>query len=182
MKGRGPLQVALSDLQRRAGTQREIRASAQLDGLELTGLEVTADDVVDVDLVVESLHDGVVVTGTVRGVWHGTCRRCLDPVQGDLEVQLREVYSASLAALGAVEDADVQALPAEVLDLRDPVREAVLLALPLAPLCSPDCAGPDPERFPAEVAPDTGELDSDAEAPRDPRWAALDELRLDDSN
>jgi uncharacterized metal-binding protein YceD (DUF177 family) len=55
------------------------------------------------------------------------------------------------------------------------LAQALVLELPLAPLCGPDCQGPDPERFPAQVATD----DVDAEPPRDPRWAALDALRFE---
>jgi uncharacterized protein len=60
-------------------------------------------------------------------------------------------------------------------DLEPVVRDAALLNLPLAPLCRPDCAGPVPDALPVVVE---GEGDDDAPA-RDPRWAALDELRLD---
>ena len=62
----------------------------------------------------------------------------------------------------------------ERIDLAPMVREAALLALPLAPLCTDDCAGPEPDRFPTG-APD----DEEGEPPRDERWAALDALEFD---
>ena len=49
--------------------------------------------------------------------------------------------------------------------------------LPLSPLCRDECAGPDPQRFPASVVEDP---DPDAEPVGDPRWAALSELTFDD--
>ena len=62
------------------------------------------------------------------------------------------------------------------------MRETVLLSLPLAPLCADDCLGPAPDRFPP-VLPDGERAAADeapAEEPRDPRWAKLDALRLDE--
>jgi uncharacterized protein len=64
------------------------------------------------------------------------------------------------------------------LDLEPLVRDAVLLHLPLAPLCREDCRGPAPEVFPAVVAGEGAEEPDDG-PPRDPRWAALDVLRGD---
>ena len=70
----------------------------------------------------------------------------------------------------------------DTVDLEPMVRDAVLLALPLAPLCGDDCLGPAPDVFPAVVEGDGPVDDGDREAaepPADPRWAALDELRFD---
>jgi uncharacterized metal-binding protein YceD (DUF177 family) len=63
------------------------------------------------------------------------------------------------------------------------VRDAALLALPLAPLCGPECRGPAPESFPAvpadgSEAPPSEEETAD-EPGGDPRWAALSELHFD---
>lgn len=69
------------------------------------------------------------------------------------------------------------------IDLGPVVHDATVLALPLAPLCRPDCAGPDPEQFPVRTpGPDDGVADGEdeaAERPIDPRWAALEQLRFD---
>jgi uncharacterized metal-binding protein YceD (DUF177 family) len=50
------------------------------------------------------------------------------------------------------------------------VRDAVLLALPLAPLCQEACAGPEPEAHP---------LGADDDLRPDDRWAALEQLKFD---
>ncbi len=168
-----PLVIGLADLQRHAGTRRAIETTATLEGLVLEGLEVRAGPEVAVTLVAESLTDGLVVTGTATTTWHGTCRRCLEPVSGELAAEVREVWSSSIDAAE-----DVLPMPTEDLDLGELVREALLLALPLAPLCEEACRGPAPERFPTAV-----EADDDAEQgpARDPRWAALDQLDLGDA-
>ncbi len=93
-------------------------------------------------------------------------------------------------------EGETYALDRDVVDLEPLVRDAVLLSLPLAPLCANDCQGPAPEAFPAiveddvaVVSPQPGSLRADADADaadleeeprRDPRWAALDQLRLDE--
>ena len=74
-------------------------------------------------------------------------------------------------------EGETYALGENEVDLEPMVRESVLLNLPVAPLCSESCSGPDPERFPTTVASDDAEP---AEAKPDPRWAALDELSFDD--
>jgi uncharacterized protein len=68
------------------------------------------------------------------------------------------------------------------IDLGPVLHDAVLLTLPLVPLCADDCAGPDPERFPTRVegpADDDGDDEVAAAPPADPRWAALDDLKFD---
>src|SRR6185436_90813 len=116
------------------------------------------------------------VSGRVRAPWVGECRRCLEEVVGDAAVDVQEIFERSPT------EGETWPLGPDDIDLEPVVREAVLLALPLAPLCREDCMGPDPDRFPARVEDDTAdELDTDPEEedpPKDPRWAALDELDL----
>jgi uncharacterized protein len=123
---------------------------------------------VRVDVELESLSDGIVVTGTLGSTWQGECRRCLGPAGGPLEVDVRELYRRRPGP-----DDDAYAFDGEVLDLRPLVQEALALDLPLAPLCRPDCAG---------LCPECGANRNDGDCghrpdTRDPRWAALDALR-----
>jgi uncharacterized protein len=171
---KGPLTVGLLDLLRRPGSTRELRAEAAIDDLVLEDLEVRAGPTVQVALRLESLSDGIVVSGTASSSWTGSCRRCLEPVAGEVVADVREVFSNEVGR--GAEDGDARPIDGgDLLDLTDTVREAVLLALPLAPLCSEECAGPAPDRFPAAPAA-LGEEESASEG-RDPRWAALDALR-----
>jgi uncharacterized protein len=183
---RRPLVVDASDALRHPGTRRPLQRDAQLGDLVLTGVRVPADGTVAVDLVVEAVGADVVVGGTVRAPWEGECRRCLEPVVGELELDVREVFERqpTEGETYPIDDDDQ-------LDLEPMVREAVLLALPLSPVCRPDCRGPDPERFPAAAGEEDvqdvemtvagpGEVPDEHPPVRDPRWAALDELRLED--
>lgn len=179
------LRIPLAVLRRRADP-RLVRRAVELDDLRV-GDVVVSDGRVDVDLEAEARGRDVVVTGTIRATWVGSCRRCLEDVGGDLGLRVHEVLSAGsgdsggrdgpISAEEAVGDSgDAYPLDGDEADLEPVVRDAVLLALPLSPLCGEDCAGPDPDRFPAVVS--TGDDDLGEEAPvTDPRWAALDVLR-----
>ena len=159
------------ELRRHTGTRRAVGLDATLDELAVGDTEVVGGRLA-LELVVEAVTEGVVVTGEVRGRWRGPCRRCLEPTEGDLVVEIHEVYEADPS------DGETWPLEEEGVDLAPMVRESAVLALPLSPLCREECAGPEPERFP------TGPVGADGagepEPVRDPRWAVLDELSFDD--
>jgi uncharacterized protein len=131
-------------------------------------------------LALESILDGgLTASGAVTAPWTGECRRCLREVQGQLRTEVREVFSQSpLTASGVAaptwEDSETYPLAGDHVDLEPMVRDAVLLALPLAPLCEDGCLGPDPAGHPVAV-----EGDEDEGPAGDPRWAALRELKFD---
>ena len=91
---------------------------------------------------------------------------------------MRASSSDTRGATSAAKDAG----SGDEVDLEPVVRDAVLLALPLAPLCGETCAGPDPESFPTGPAGERRleEQEAEEEPAGDPRSAALRELRLDD--
>jgi uncharacterized protein len=162
-----PLLVNVAELLRHPGTQRAVRLQVPSEGLRVVDSNVPAGVPIDVDVDLESLTDGIVVTGHISAPWQAVCRRCLGPVEGLVDVAVRELYQAR------PESEDAFAIDGEVLDLEPLVREAVLLDLPLAPLCRPDCAGLCPECGADRNAGDCGHRPADT----DERWAALDDLR-----
>lgn len=173
-------QLSVVEDLRHPGVRRTVHRTLDLAGAGTSVAEVGGDGAVDAELVVEAVGDDIVVAGTLRAPWVGACRRCLGEVAGTAEVPVREIFERRPT------EGETYQLGDGVVDLGPMVREAVLLALPLAPLCAADCAGPDPERFPArspdtEVRDGAGEDGADGgEPPRDPRWAALDALRFED--
>lgn len=176
--GRSPLIDHVGELRKRHSVPRPFRADVTLDGLTLSSAWVPADDEIHVDLTLEAIHEAVVATGTIAFKWEGECRRCLGPVRGDTEVTVREVFEATPV------EGETWPLGVDTLNLEPMVRETVVLALPLAPLCRADCRGPAPARFPAMTAVDQAAEDLTRErssplAP-DPRWAALDALTFDE--
>lgn len=164
-------QLSVVEDLRQPGVQRRVERILDLPGLGTSAARLAGDGHVACDLVVEATGDDVVVSGKLRTAWEGACRRCLEEVVGELEVPVREVFERRPT------EGETYPLGEGVVDLGPMAREAVLLALPLAPLCSSDCTGPDPERFPTQLA---GEGGPAGEPPRDPRWAVLDDLRFDE--
>ncbi|MEN9822063.1 MAG: hypothetical protein RLZ04_489 [Actinomycetota bacterium] len=166
-----PLLVNAVEILRRPGTERDLEAEILLADLEVDDPDRFAEGAVAVvRLHLESLSDGVVVDGTVRVAWHGTCRRCLEPTGGVQESEVHELYQKVLT------DPDAFEIGGDQLDLRPVVREIVLLDAPSTPLCRPDCPG---------LCPSCGTSLAESTCactapPADPRWAALEGLRLDD--
>jgi uncharacterized protein len=167
------LVLDVADLLRRPGSRREVRTAVALDDLAVSTAQVPAGAAIDLDLVVESLSSSIVVAGSVAAPWTGACRRCLEDTSGVAVADVREIFEAHPT------EGETYPLTGEQVDLEPMVRDAVLLALPLAPLCEEGCRGPAPESATLRTADDaeagaaTGE-----DAPRDPRWAALDDLDL----
>jgi uncharacterized protein len=173
---RSPLRLTVLELRRRPGTQRDVEVTAPIEGLEITSARVPDGADVAVAATLEAIEGAITVTGTVTAPWEGECRRCLETVTGTIEAPLSEVFEPHPT------EGETYPLEGDEVDLEPVVRDAVLLSLPLAPLCREDCAGPAPEAFPASVAggseADEG-TDPDAERPPDPRWAALEQLKFD---
>jgi uncharacterized protein len=172
-----PLQVDVGDLLDHPNTRRPVDQQVTLDDeLAVADSRLEPGTDVVVDLVLESMPSGVAANGRVAFGWVGVCRRCLDEVRGSAEADVHEIFEVR-----PTED-ETFPIKGSQIDLEPIVREAVLLGLPLAPLCGDDCRGPAPEVFPAHRP---GELDPPADttenggARGDPRWSALDDLKFD---
>jgi uncharacterized protein len=137
---------------------------------------VPIDSTIELDLRLESVMEGVWVSGSADIEVEGECARCLEPVGWAETLEIAQMFEypatdARGATLPSAEGDEDEALPViedDLIDLTEVLRDAVVLALPLAPLCSADCPG---------LCPECGILL--AEAPDhaheqiDPRWAAL---------
>ena len=143
-----PLVIDTRELGRRPGSMREVRRTAPApEGLglvDLIGVPVGAE--LDLDLRLESVMEGVYVSGTVTGPLAGECGRCLEPVRDELTVRVQELFTyterdVAAADRGDDEDDEVSHMRGDHLDLEPVLRDAVVLALPLTPLCREDCSG-----------------------------------------
>lgn len=167
------LLVPVAELRRRVGNVDEVDAEVALAGAEVIGTRLVDGTEARVKLRLEALSDGVVIGGSAEAEWTGECRRCLEPVSGVTNGEIDEVARPyPLDGELGIED--------DRIDVTEAVRAAVVLGLPLAPLCREDCAGPDPEGHPVTVADDADDGPAEAEErPPDPRWAALAEVHPD---
>jgi uncharacterized protein len=159
--------VSVARLLSKPGETWHIERSGWLDHLQVVGTWLDQSQPVEVEAELEALSGGgVMVSGTVRFSWRAECRRCLSPAAGDGAASVRELFVA---------DGDPEttyAMTPDLLDLEPLARDAVLLELPLAPVCRPGCKG---------LCPTCGRdlNESGCDCPvgeRDPRWQALDVL------
>lgn len=169
-----PWVVDTRELGRRPGTSRAVRRKAPATnplGVEGVIAVPTATEV-DLDLLLESVIEGVLVSGTAQARTAGECSRCLDPIEDQVEVEITELYAYPASATDETTDEDeVSRLVDDLVDLEAVVRDAIVLALPNAPLCQPDCPGLCPScggKW-ADLGPDH------RHETIDPRWAALTE-------
>jgi uncharacterized protein len=141
-------------------------------GLDLIGIDKGAP--LELDLRIESVSEGVLVTGTVSGPTSGQCARCLTPVTGDVEIELTELFAYPDSATDETTDADEVARVgrsrgADTIDLEQPIIDAVGLALPFTPLCDTECLGLCPQCGVALATAEPGHHHDLI----DPRWAKL---------
>lgn len=179
----GALRIDITPHKRQPGSQRPfIGHVVDVEGIELPSVDVRADTV-DCDLNLEIIGEQLTVTGRLSTRWTGPCRRCVDPMTETVVAEVQEIFE-----LEPVEG-ETYKREKDYADLRPMVVEALVLALPVAPLCAEDCAGPAPDLFPtspADAEPADGSTHGadgrahGADGPADPRWAALDGLVFDE--
>jgi uncharacterized protein len=167
------------ELGRRPGSQRQVSltvpAPADL-GIEV--LRVPEGSPVELDLRLEAVMEGVLVTGSASVALVGECARCLDDITDESVVDLQELFVYEDQRLPSEEDDDVSTLVGDLFDLEPLLRDAVVLALPFQPLCEDDCPG---------MCPDCGvrlkdDPDHAHDEPIDPRWAGLTALQHDEQH
>jgi len=164
-----PLRINAIELLRRPGAELPVTIDVPAEPLGVVHHRLNGD--IGVDLVLESMNDGLVVTGAVRTPWSGACRRCLKELTGIAEVDVHERYQIELT------DEDAYPIENGQLDLAPMVRELALIELDGEQVCATDCAGLCPL---CGIDRNAGTCDCDTTV-TDHRWSALDGLVLDDS-
>lgn len=169
---RSPWVIDTRELGRRPGSSRTVRRSIPLP--ESFGVPdvilLPAGTEVDLDLLLESVVEGVLVSGTADAVADGQCARCLDPVTEDVHIELTELFAYPDSTTEATtEEDEVSRMNDDLIDLEPVICDALVLALPQVPLCAPDCAG-----LCAGCGVKWAELEPEhGHETIDPRWAAL---------
>jgi uncharacterized protein len=159
-----PFRVNVRDLLHKPGEMREQRLDVPAPepfGEGLVGVREGSE--VEIDLRLESVHEGVLVTADVDATAEGECGRCLIDIALPVRVEFQELFAYHSGEAFEYEVQD------DHVDLEPLIRDAVVLALPFQPVCRPDCPGLDPETG-LRLA-DHPELVTRVE--NDPRWAAL---------
>lgn len=166
-----PFLVNVALIRHTPGSRRREARAGELEGLASSTARVPEGGLVEIDALLEwSSASSILATATLEAPWEGECRRCLGPATGRLHADVRELYEEG-------GDPDLTyALHGDQLDLEPLARDAVLLELPLAPLCAEDCLG---------LCPTCGANRNEGQcrcAPQDTdaRWAALDALKTEE--
>jgi uncharacterized protein len=172
------------ELGRRPGALKRLTRSAAapkdfgIDGV----IGVPEGAPVELRIRLESVMEGVLVTGTARATAEGECVRCLEPVRQDVAADFQEMFSYPDAddrgrskqaepADDAEDDEDRLYIEDGLFDLEPVLRDAVVLALPMQPVCRETCAG-----LCSECGIRLDENPDHHHDAVDPRWASLQGL------
>jgi uncharacterized protein len=171
---RSPLVFDTRELGRRAGSMKRLRRPVPAPaGLGLVLIGTPEGETVELDLRLESVMEGVLVSGTATMPLTGECGRCLDEITDTLTVDVQELYIYPDSTSGeTTEEGELSRLQDDMIDLEPVLRDAVVLALPANPVCREDCPG---------LCPECGEHWDNLPAGHtheviDPRWAGLKKI------
>jgi uncharacterized protein len=179
LDARNPLVINTRDLIRRPGTMQEIsRAVEAPDTIGTDIIAIPAGSPLELDVRLESVVEGVLVSGSVRATATGACVRCLEPATYPVDVSFQELFAYAdraahhhEVAAGSDDDDEVRELVGDLVDLDPVLRDAVVPSLPFQPVCRDDCPGLCSECG-ARLADDPDHQHETI----DPRWAALSAL------
>lgn len=170
---RSPLVLDTRELGRRPGSMRTVQrtAPAPMDlGTDVIGIPTGSD--LELDLRLEAVMEGVLVSGTVRGRATGECVRCLDAIDHPVEVDVQELFAYPERVRAAVADGDeedqLRELVGDLIDFEPALRDAVVPSLPFQPVCQDDCPG-----LCSECGARLADDPDHAHDVVDPRWSAL---------
>ena len=174
-----PMKIDITRLGRRPGamvTLRETVPSPSRIGLDMIAIEAGAP--LELDLRIESVSEGVLVTGTVAAPTVGECARCLTSLDGRVQVSLTELFAYPDSTTEATtEEDEVGHIVDDNINLEQPIIDAVGLELPFAPVCTEDCPGLCGECGVSLAAEPDHQHDN-----IDPRWAKLAGMITDESD
>jgi uncharacterized protein len=166
-----PFHINVFDVSQRIGEDREKHLEFPAPQRLGEGIaSVNAGTTIVMDVRLEGLHDGILVSAEIETTADGECVRCLDPITLPVEVEFQELfaYSPTEELEFSVQDNHV--------NCEQLIRDAVVLSLPFQPLCDEDCLGLDPAT--GEKLTEPREQDGST---IDPRWAALEALASTDT-
>jgi uncharacterized protein len=166
----GPFAFPVRDIVGRAGEMREFDVTVPAPAKWGEGLVSVAEgEPIYLDIRLEAVHEGILVTGSADTRYAGVCGRCLTDIEQPVEVEFQELFGYP------GEEATDFEIRDDHVDSETLVRDGIVLSLPFQPVCQPDCPGLDPntgERL-------TREADSETRDTTDPRWAALQNFTHD---
>jgi uncharacterized protein len=162
-----PYTVDVYDLMHRPGEMRERVLDVTVPeefGNAMIGVKAGSE--LHIDMRMEALHDGILVSAEVDGTAAGECGRCLIAIEQPVQVEFQELFAYSS------DEAFEYEVHEDTIDLEPVIRDAVVLSLPFQPVCQEDCLGLCPQCG-VRLLDNPGHEHEEA---IDPRWAALGNL------
>jgi uncharacterized protein len=142
-KAQSSFRVNLHELPRRAGEMREYALNFPTpESIGIPLLEIPKGEILDIKFRAESVDDGVLITGAISSTAKGECGRCLDPLVVEIRQNFQELFLyQSRVSENPEEDDDLFSLDGDIADIEIPIRDAVILSMPINPLCEDNCEG-----------------------------------------
>jgi uncharacterized protein len=183
-KNAKPFLLNTYELPRRAGELKEYQLDIEtVTRIGVPLIAVQEGDVIEVDVRLESVTEGILLSAEIYAVAQGECIRCLDPVEVVIDRKIQELYryeptnEKGRRKRRDDEDVDLDGeeelqMEGDLMNLEIPIIDAIILTLPVNPLCSQECLG---------LCPDCGEKweslpQGHAHEVIDARWSGLEEL------
>ncbi|MFN2589916.1 MAG: DUF177 domain-containing protein [Actinomycetota bacterium] len=163
------VEVDVRDLVARPGASRPVHFEEAIPGMQTELASVPPDRAVQVDLLMESVVEGILASGPVEGVMRFSCARCLKSFDAGFRVDVQELFAGSPEA-----EPDEYRIEDGSVDLEPLIRDVVVSSMPFAPLCRADCRG-----LCARCGGDLNLGECACPPETDGRWAALAQIRFD---
>jgi uncharacterized protein len=129
--------IDVSDLVGQPGASRQATLTGTIDGLATEVARVPDDAPIEVQLLLESVIEGILVSGSLRGTFSLVCSRCLTTFESTFDVDVHELFVPE-----PEEDTDDYRLdPERGVVTEQMARDAIGVSMPFSPLCRPDCQG-----------------------------------------
>ena len=128
--------MPVKELLKHPGNMRELVLKASVgEAIGTPVAKLSREQELQIELRLESVHEGILATAEVSTVIALTCSRCLDEINLDFEVDFQELFAYSSSS------DDELLVKNDQIDLEQVVIDSVISNLPFQPLCSPDCLG-----------------------------------------
>ena len=166
-----PFKINLHELPRRAGEMKNYHLEfVSPEPIGTPMLAIKTGEPLVIDFKAEAVSDGVLISGRIVSLAEGECGRCLEELKEDVDQEFRELFLyESRKSENEEDDDELFAMDGDIADIEVPIRDAVVLAMPLNPLCKPDCLG-----LCSECGERMEKLGPDHSHEKvDPRWSGL---------
>ena len=162
--------VDVRDLLEEPGASRRGTLERTFDNMGTELARVPPESPVRIEVLLESVVEGIQASGPLSGRIAYRCARCLKDFSDDFRFEVNELFAPDPA-----EEGDQYPIAEGRIDLEPMVRDTVVLAMLFSPLCRRDCLG-----LCERCGGDRNLGECSCRPATDPRWAALEGLQLDD--